>query len=98
MGYRRPDIRGAMAVIISMLRAVNVGGHNKIKMDALRALYECLKLRDAQTYVQSGNGIFRSDEWDIARIAKALGEGREREVGLRPAVVLRPGAELREVL
>jgi uncharacterized protein DUF1697 len=26
-----------MAVIISLLRAVNVGGHNKIKMEALRA-------------------------------------------------------------
>ena len=30
----------AMAVIISMLRGVNVGGHNKIKMEALRALYK----------------------------------------------------------
>jgi len=46
-----------MAVVISMLRGVNVGGHNKIKMEALRALYESLKLRDAQTYVQSGNVI-----------------------------------------
>ena len=34
-----------MAVIISMLRGVNVGGHNKIKMDALRELYQSLKLR-----------------------------------------------------
>jgi len=54
----------------SMLRGVNVGGHNKIKMDALRALYGALKLRDAQTYVQSGNVIFRSEERDIARLAK----------------------------
>jgi len=28
-----------MAVSISMLRGVNVGGHNKIKMEALRELY-----------------------------------------------------------
>ncbi|PYT45658.1 MAG: hypothetical protein DMG47_07660 [Acidobacteria bacterium] len=98
MGYRRPDIRGAMAVIISMLRAVNVGGHNKIKMDALRALYESLKLRDAQTYVQSGNVIFRSDERDIARIAKRIEEGIERKFGFRPAVILRTAAEMREVI
>ena len=34
-----------MTAVISMLRGVNVGGHNKIKMEALRALYESLKLR-----------------------------------------------------
>jgi len=87
-----------MAVIISMLRAVNVGGHNKIKMDALRALYESLKLRDAQTYVQSGNVIFRSDKRDIARIAKRIEEGIERKFGFRPAVILRTAAEMREVI
>jgi uncharacterized protein (DUF1697 family) len=35
-----------MPVVISMLRGVNVGGHNKIRMEALRALYESLELRD----------------------------------------------------
>ncbi|MGH9613251.1 MAG: DUF1697 domain-containing protein, partial [Bryobacteraceae bacterium] len=42
-----------MSVVISMLRGVNVGGHNRIKMDTLRSLYESLKLRHVQTYVQS---------------------------------------------
>ncbi|HEV2304918.1 MAG TPA: DUF1697 domain-containing protein [Candidatus Acidoferrales bacterium] len=39
-----------MPVLISMLRGFNVGGHNKIKMDALRSLYESLKFTDCQTY------------------------------------------------
>jgi len=43
-----------------MLRGVNVGAHNRIKMDDLRALYKSLKLEDPQTYVQSGNVIFRT--------------------------------------
>src|SRR5437899_12626071 len=98
MGYRRPDIRGAMAVIISMLRAVNVGGHNKIKMDALRALYESLKLRDAQTYVQSGNVIFKTDQRDIARLAKRIEDGIARKFGFRPDVILRTAAEMRDVV
>jgi hypothetical protein len=35
MDYTWRDILGHdMAVIISMLRGVNVGGHNKIKMEA----------------------------------------------------------------
>ena len=87
-----------MAVIISMLRGVNVGGHNKIKMEALRALYESLKLRDAQTYVQSGNVIFRTDERDMLRLAKRIEDGIQRKFGFRPDVVLRTAAEMRDVI
>jgi len=87
-----------MAVIISMLRGVNVGGHNKIKMDALRALYESMKLREAQTYVQSGNVIFRTDERYIARLAKRIEDGIERKLGFRPDVILRTATEMREVI
>ena len=87
-----------MAVIISMLRGVNVGGHNKVKMEALRALYESLKLRDAQTYVQSGNVVFRTDERDMARLAKRIEDGIERKFGFRPSVILRTAAEMREVV
>src|SRR5260370_3249029 len=87
-----------MTVIISMLRGVNVGGHNKIKMEALRAVYESLKLRGAQTYVQSGNVIFRTDERDRARLTKRIEEGIERKFGFRPSVILRTTAEMREVV
>jgi uncharacterized protein (DUF1697 family) len=99
MVYRRRDILGRdMAVIISMLRGVNVGGHNKIKMDALRALYESLKLRDAQTYVQSGNVIFRTDGRDFTRVAKRIEDGIERKFRFRPDVILRTAAEMRGVV
>jgi uncharacterized protein (DUF1697 family) len=87
-----------MAVIISMLRGVNVGGHNKIEMEALRALYESLKLRDAQTYVQSGNVIFRTDERDMSRLTNRIEDGIERKFGFRPDVILRTAAEMRDVV
>lgn len=87
-----------MAAIVSMLRAVNVGGHNKIKMDALRALYESLKLRDAQTYVQSGNVVFKTDERDLPRLTKKIENAIEQSFGFRPDVVLRTSSELREVM
>jgi uncharacterized protein (DUF1697 family) len=87
-----------MTVVISMLRGVNVGGHNKIKMDALRALYESMKLREAQTYVQSGNVIFRTDERDIARLAKRIEDGIERKLRFRTDVILRTATEMREVV
>jgi len=47
MVYRRQDTQGHdTAVIISML--AGVGGHHKIKVDALRAL-KSQKLQDEQT-------------------------------------------------
>jgi uncharacterized protein (DUF1697 family) len=87
-----------MAVIVSMLRAVNVGGHNKIKMESLRALYESLKLRDPQTYVQSGNVVFRTKERDLTILARRIENGIEQSFGFRPAVILRTTTELRDVI
>jgi uncharacterized protein (DUF1697 family) len=78
-----------MAVVISLLRGVNVGGHHKIKMDALRALYESLELRGAQTYVQSGNVIFKTRERDLIRLGRRIEDGIERTFGFRPHVIVR---------
>lgn len=87
-----------MPVIISMLRGVNVGGHNKVKMDALRGLYESLELRDPQTYVQSGNVIFTTEERNMLRLAQRIENGIERAFGFHSDVILRTAAELREVI
>ncbi len=95
---QRDILMRSMGVIISMLRAVNVGGHNKIKMDALRTLYESLKLRDAQTYVQSGNVIFRTKEPDLTSLGRRIQNGIERKFGFRPDVILRTASELRDVI
>ncbi len=87
-----------MAALISMLRGVNVGGHNKIKMDALRALYESLKLRDPHTYVQSGNVVFRTEERNLLALTKRVQNGIQRRFGFRPDVIVRTASELRDVI
>jgi uncharacterized protein (DUF1697 family) len=87
-----------MPVIISMLRGVNVGGHNIIKMDSLRALCESLKLRDAKTHLQSGNVVFRTEEKDLARLSTRIQDAIERSAGFRPDVILRTVSELRSAI
>jgi uncharacterized protein (DUF1697 family) len=87
-----------MLAVICMLRGVNVGGHNKIKMDALRALCASLKLHDPQTYVQSGNVVFKTNERDLARLAKRIQDAIEKKFGFRPAVILRTTSELRDAI
>jgi len=85
-------------VIISMLRGINVGGHHKIGMSALRDLYESLGLRDAKTFIQSGNVVFRSDVPDLVILRKRIEDGIERTFGFRPDVILRTVDELREAI
>lgn len=46
--------------MIHLLRAINVGGHNKIPMAQLRTCYERLGLKNVKTYIQSGNVFFSS--------------------------------------
>jgi uncharacterized protein (DUF1697 family) len=85
-------------VIISMLRGVNVGPHNRIKMDALRALYSSLKLENPQTYVQSGNVIFRTKEKNTAVLARKIQSAIEKKLGCSPEVILRTTAEFRSAI
>ena len=87
-----------MPVAISMLRGINVGGHNSLKMESLRAMYESLGLRDAQTYVQSGNVVFRTTARDLAPLAKRIEGKIEQTFGFRPGVIIRSSSDLREVI
>lgn len=54
-----------MKTYMSLLRGINVGGRNKIKMADLKNLYEKLGFQNIETYIQSGNVIFKSEEPDI---------------------------------
>jgi uncharacterized protein (DUF1697 family) len=88
-----------MPVIVALLRGVNIGGHNKMRMERLRALCESsLKLESPQTYVQSGNLVFRTRACNLSRLAKSMEEAIEGEFGFRPCVVLRSAAGLRAVI
>jgi uncharacterized protein (DUF1697 family) len=87
-----------MPVVISLLRGVNLGSHNKVSMDALRALYESLKLQNPQTYVQSGNVVFKTTERDLPRLATRLENAIERAFGFRTPVILRTSSELKDVV
>jgi uncharacterized protein (DUF1697 family) len=87
-----------MPVLISLLRGVNVGGNNMVKMEALRALYVSLGLRDPQTYVQSGNVVFHTKERNVKRVASRIEDAIEKKFAFRPEVVVRTTPELKDVL
>lgn len=81
-----------------MLRGVNLGPHNRIKMDDLRALYESLKLENPRSYVQSGNVIFRTKEKNRLQLAKKIQGAIQRKFGCCPEVILRTPDEMRKAI
>jgi uncharacterized protein (DUF1697 family) len=57
-----------------------------------------LKLKDPQTYVQSGNVIFRTEEKDHEKLTRRIQDAIENTHGFRPGVMLRTLAELQGVI
>jgi uncharacterized protein (DUF1697 family) len=61
---------------LALLRGINVGGKNVIKMAALKACFEEMGFADVTTYIQSGNVLFaapvKSEAGLSATIEKAL--------------------------
>jgi uncharacterized protein (DUF1697 family) len=87
-----------MTVYVSMLRAVNVGGSSRIKMDALQRVYESLGQADVRTLLQSGNVVFRSNLTDRPRLVKRIMQELERQLGLQIEVILRTLAEVAAIV
>nr|WP_264371375.1 DUF1697 domain-containing protein [Virgibacillus necropolis] len=63
-----------MTTYIALLRAINLGKRNKVKMAVLKELLESMSLENVQTYIQSGNVIFDSE-----RNAEPLTQQLEQE-------------------
>lgn len=75
---------------VALLRGINVGGNNLIKMPALKACFEDQGFQNVRTYIQSGNVLFFTDQSDAdrltAEIEKALTQtfkGYEARLALR---------------
>ena len=81
---------------IALLKGINVGGRNLIKMAELRLLFEAIDLGPVQTYIQSGNVLFRSSE-DEEPLRIFLEQQIKREFGFFVPVVLRTSAQMEEV-
>ena len=57
-----------MPKYLALLRGINVGGNNVIKMTDLKTCFEQMGFTDVLTYIQSGNVIFESAELNIDKL------------------------------
>lgn len=84
-------------IYIALLRGINVGGKNVIKMAELRLLFEGLGLQKVQTYIQSGNVLFVSTE-DEELLRHRLEGAILSTFGLKVPIVLRSLMELELII
>ena len=87
-----------MKTWISILRGINVAGRNPIKMNALREIFIQLGFSDVQSYIQSGNLIFKSDVTDSESIEKAISEQILKTFGFVVPVLVMQREELRNTI
>jgi uncharacterized protein (DUF1697 family) len=86
-----------METYIGLLRGVNVGGHNKLPMKTLAALCEAQGCTGVETYIQSGNVVFRAGAKAAAGFAGKLKAQIKKELGFETTIILRTAAELRAI-
>lgn len=84
---------------LALLRGINVGGGNIIRMADLKACFEASGLRNVATYIQSGNVLFESGEANQERLVKKLETALSREFSpYKARIVLRSHAELAQIV
>lgn len=81
-----------MTGYVALLRGINVGGHRKVPMAALRETAEALGLRKVRTYVASGNLVFESDK-AAGKLEAALEKAIADRFGFPVDVVIRSAAQ-----
>ena len=86
-----------MQSYISILRGINVSGHNMIKMKALQELYESLGFSKARTYIQSGNVVFESNSADTGTLEKIISGGIRETFGFEVPVIVLEREELKSI-
>jgi uncharacterized protein (DUF1697 family) len=86
--HRVPSKSAVVTRMIALLRGINVGGANKVPMQALRALAEKLKFTDVSTYIASGNLLLTS-ALDAAATERALEAAIAKQFSLEIPVIVR---------
>ena len=86
-----------MARYVALLRGINVGGNNLIRMADLRACLEADGFAEVRTYIQSGNAVFTASGSSAAITAKLV-RTLSDEFGYEATVAVRSARQLRAIV
>lgn len=78
---------------VAFLRAINIGGH-VVTMDVLRKEFVAVGLKDAETFIASGNVVFSSGSNDVPAIQRKIETRLKKSLGYEVKTFLRSAAEV----
>ena len=87
-----------MGSFVALLRAVNLGSHNKIGMADLRALFSDLGLADPRSLIQSGNIVFGAPRRSSAALERLLETEAARRLDLHTDFFVRGAMEWKAIV
>ena len=83
---------------LTLLRGINVGGKNLVKMAGLRAAFESMDFADVATYIASGNVLFQAPRQRREELAARIESELSRRFSAELKVVLLTQAQLNAVV
>lgn len=83
-----------MSSWVLLLRAVNVGGNNRLAMSDLKVLLGKLGHTDVRTVLNSGNAVFSSGRRSAVALAEEIENGLRADCGVDVRAVVRTQAQL----
>jgi uncharacterized protein (DUF1697 family) len=87
-----------MTRCVALLRGINVGGKNLIKMPALKAAFEESGFENVSTYIQSGNVLFDSSDGSAPQLTKRIEGMLAAAFDYVPTVVVRNRRQMRAIV
>lgn len=83
---------------LALLRGINVGGKNIIKMSALKNVVEGCGFTNVSTYIQSGNVIFNTENQNIENIIQILERELSKAFTYKSIVMVISNQQLKSIL
>ncbi|HVJ20103.1 MAG TPA: DUF1697 domain-containing protein [Polyangiaceae bacterium] len=83
---------------VALLRGINVGGNNLIKMAELELCFERQGFGNVSTYIQSGNVIFEAGGGSRAELTNKVERALSTTFGYSAKVVLRSQKQLQQIV
>lgn len=87
-----------MQTYIAILRGINVSGHKLIKMELLRTMFNNMKFKNVETYIQSGNVIFQTARTKCTDLEKKIAKKIVAELKFEVPVLVKTLQEMIEVV
>jgi len=82
----------------ALLRAINVGGNNKLPMKDLARIFTDAGCRGVETYIQSGNVVFTASAKILKKLPETIAAAIESEFGFRAPIIIRSHEELAAII